>query len=139
MEKKNYLGVSLVLGVPALRLIEVLAVAFFAGGLAHVDYAGHLGLGLVIGVACTITAQIVKLNAKRSIWVLPILAVAYALVLLLLTYPPQFFKLNATYVSTMILVDLATWAMAVAGAAIIGYVAARPRVVASAPRITSLG
>lgn len=127
MEKKTHLAIALILGVPALRLVEVLAVTFVAGGVGQIDYAGHIGLGLVIGLACALTGHMVKLSARKCMWVLPLLAMAYAFALLVVTYPPQFFKLNAFYVSTMVLMDLTTWAFAVAGSAFVAYVSSRPR------------
>ncbi|AIE85394.1 hypothetical protein [Fimbriimonas ginsengisoli] len=134
MEKKIYLGLSLILGVPILRVIEIVAIGLTMGGLSAANFVGHATLGLIIGVACAISVQVLKLRPAKMLWVLPLLAVAYAGLLLGVSYPPTFFKLDPTYVSTMILMDLGAWAIVVAGASTVAFMTTRTRSVAS-PRL----
>lgn len=127
MEKKVSLWVALIFGVPLIRLVEVYSVGTSTPGLSASLLWGHATLGLVIGTACAMCAQMLKLSGRQIVWVLPLLALGYSLVLICFTYRPSFFKMDAAFVSNALALDLGSWLIAVTGAAFIGYVATRPR------------
>jgi hypothetical protein len=135
MEKKVHLWTALILGVPVLRVVEVACVSFAnRSGLHPKDLLFHFGLGLIIGIGCAMSAQLLKISDRRLLWALPCMAMAYAGALLCFTYHPRFFHQDPAFVSTLLLMDLGSWAIAVFGASVIGYVATRP----SPPRATTL-
>lgn len=136
MEKKVYLWVALILGVPLLRLVEVFGVTFATGGLRNESIFGHVGLGLIIGIGCAMAANLMGLSDRRVLWALPALAVGYASALLFVAYPMRFFHQDPTYVSSLILMDLGSWAIAVFGASFVGYIISRPTVRVPVPAQT---
>jgi hypothetical protein len=126
MEKKVHLWIALIVGIPLIRMIEAYSVGLFLTGFTWSSLFMHAGLGLVMGVACALTAQMLKLSNRQCLWVLPLLGIGYTLVLLLATYRPVVFKMDPTFLSNILLMELSTWLIAIAGAAFIGYVAAKP-------------
>ena len=127
MEKKVYFTLSLVLGVPLIRLVEVMATGKFPEGAQLTALGLHMALGLVLGTGCAMTAQLMNLKDKKVLWAIPLLAFAYSVLLILVTYPKHTFQLDPSVISTAILMDLGSWMIAVFGATYIGYVATRPR------------
>jgi hypothetical protein len=126
MEKKFYLWVSLVVGVPMFRLLEVFSLAHSTSGGSQIDFVRHAALGIIVGVACALTVRLLKLEGRR-LSLLPVLAVGYATLLLGFTYPHNLFSMPASFVSSLLMMDMAAWIIAVGGATLIGAATMRPR------------
>jgi len=137
MENKLYLWVSLVVGVPVFRVIEVVSIARTSSGASQIDFAKYAALGLIVGVGCALAAKILKLEGRRLL-MLPVLAVGYAALLSGVAYPKSLFSMPSAYVSLLVMLDLVAWIVAVGGATLIGNLAMRPRerrALASIPRL----
>lgn len=126
MENKLCLWISLVVGVPLFRMIEVVSIARSTAGASQIDFARHAALGLIIGVGCALAAKILKLEGRR-LTLLPVLAVGYAMLLIGVTYPHAMFSMQSSFVTTLLMMDMGSWIIAVGGATLIGAVAMRPR------------
>lgn len=126
MENKVYLWISLILGVPAIRLLEVMAVSRATPGFGQVHYSQFALLGLVVGVACALAAKILKLEGWKLVFV-PVLALGYAALLLRVTYPAALFRMDPVFVGKLLALDFSAWAIAVGGATFIGAIASRAR------------
>jgi len=90
--------------------------------------ASHAALAVIIGTACALTAQLMNLSGKRLLWVLPLLTVGYSLLLLLASYSKATWHMPADYLSTLMIMDIMSWVVAVFGASFVGYIAMKPRV-----------
>lgn len=126
MEKKLCLWISLIVGIPAIRVIEVVSLSRSTSGASQVDYVRHLALGLIVGIGCAMAVKIMRLEGKR-LSILPVLAVGYAALLLGVTYPKSLFAMPSSYVMSLLMMDMVAWIIAVGGATMIGAIATRPR------------
>jgi hypothetical protein len=126
MEKKVYLWLALILGVPLLRLVEVFGIRSLTGELRGESLLGHIGLALIIGIGCAMGAQLTRMTDRRVLWAMPLLAVVYVGALVLPSYPARFLHQDPTFVLTLLLMDFGSWAIAVFGSALVGHVVSRP-------------